>query len=178
MDASDGINLALGVLELALAAVALTYLVRFGLTYPWLAALAAFFGLRGIDRIYAGATGGDSLGMALDIALIGIVVTLIVGLEKTATGLKSTERAAVARSGEYERALADYQRLARHRLANPITAVRGSIQTLKEMPDLDPEERQQLLEAADEQAQRLEQIALDPEPEHPEERGLEPRPRL
>jgi signal transduction histidine kinase len=82
------------------------------------------------------------------------------------------------RSEEYARALADYRRLARHRLATPITAIRGSLATLRDIPDLDEATQRELLAAAEEQAERLQQVALDPEIAAAEERGLRPTPEV
>jgi signal transduction histidine kinase len=177
-DAADVVNVVLGSVEIALALVVLRHLGRLGRAFPWLAALMAFFVLRGVDRIYAGLTDSERLGVAVDAVLVVVVLLLLFGIDKTVRALKAAQHEASFRREEYARALADYKRLARHRLANPITAIRGSISTLKDMPDLDPETQRQLLEAAEGEARRLEQVALDPDALSDEERMLRPRPDL
>ena len=86
--------------------------------------------------------------------------------------------AARYREQEYERALADYRRLARHRLANPLTAIRGGVSALRTLPDLDDERRAELLAMIEREALRLEHIALDPATRTPEESTLHPQPRV
>ena len=82
---------------------------------------------------------------------------------------------AAARASEYERALADYRRLARHRLANPLAVVRGGVTTLREL-ELEPAQRDEILRTVEEAALDLERVALDPQPRSPEEGDLRPRP--
>ena len=134
--------------------------------------------MRNLNGIYAGVAESDQFGVATDVVLVAVVVLLIAELGRTAGALKATHDAAALRQEEYDRALKDYRRLARHRLANPLTAIRGSIATLRELPDLDDETRARLLEAMADEASRLEHIALDPEVLGEEERGLDPQPRL
>lgn len=177
-DAADVVNLVLGSVEVALAVVVLRHLARVGRAFPWLAALMAFFVLRGIDRIYAGLTESERLGIVVDAVLVVVVFLLLFGIDKTVNALKAAQDEATYRREEYARALADYKRLARHRLANPITAIQGSISTLKDMPDLDEETRRALLDAAEGEARRLQAVALDPDVLSDEERMLEPRPNV
>ncbi len=178
MDGNDVVNLVLGLLELTLALVVAVYLGRVGRTFPWLALLIVFFLLRGSERIYAAFAESDRFGILTDIVLISVVVMLIAGLGRTSRALKATHDDAALRQEEYDRALSDYRTLARHRLANPITAIRGSIVTLRELPDLDAATQRTLLAAIDEEAERLERIALDPQIASAEERGLDPRPNV
>jgi signal transduction histidine kinase len=176
IDFDDGLNIVIGVLEVLLAAVVVRHIARFGRAFPWLMVLMAFFFVRGIDRIYAGISESDRLGWAVDVVALTCVVLLIVGIDKTVRALRASQDEAALRSEEYARALADYRRLARHRLANPLTAIKGSLATLRDMPELDPATQRELLAAAEEQAQRLEEVALDPEIAAAEERGLRPTP--
>jgi len=177
-DAANWINIAIGILQVVFALVVVRHIARFGRAFPWLMVLMAFFFVRGADRIYSGFTESERLGIAVDLVALACVVLLIFGIDKTVRALRASQDEAKLRSEEYERALADYRRLARHRLANPITAIRGSISTLRDIPDLDEETRRELLEAVDSQAQRLEQVALDPEVTSDEERTLRPTPDL
>lgn len=178
LDADSVVNLALGILEIVLALVVLRGLGRFGRALPWLSVLLLFFAIRGVDRIYAALSDSERLGLVVDLALVAVVVALILTIDRTAAAIKTTEDDARLRREEYERALADYHRLARHRLANPITAIRGSIATLRDLPDLDAETQRRLLDAVELEAARLERIALDPELRSAEERGLDPQPNV
>jgi signal transduction histidine kinase len=178
VDAYDVVNLVLAGLYIVLALVLARYVVRLGRLFPWLVLLVMLFLARAIDRVYGAFGDADRLGIVVDVALVAVLVALVLSFERTSGALKATHDQAALRRQEYERALVDYRRLARHRLANPIAAIRGSIATLRDLPDLDEATRLALLDAADEEARRLESIALDPRPSQPEERGLDPRPRL
>lgn len=177
IDVADAINIAIGILQVLFALVVMRHIARFGRAFPWLLVLIAFFFVRGTDRIYSGISESERLGIAVDLVALACVLLLILGIDKTVRALRASQDEAAFRSEEYERALADYRRLARHRLANPITAIRGSISTLRDL-DLDEETRRQLLETVDAEARRLEQVALDPEVASAEERTLRPTPNL
>ena len=178
IDASDAVNIAVGVLQVLFALVVARHIARFGRAFPWLLVLIAFFFVRGTDRIYSGISESERLGIAVDLVALACVVLLMLGIDKTVRALRASQDEAAFRSEEYERALADYRRLARHRLANPITAIRGSISTLRDLPDLDEATRRQLLETVDAEARRLEQVALDPDVASAEERTLRPTPNV
>jgi signal transduction histidine kinase len=178
VEAYDVVNFVLGGLYIVLALVLARYVVRLGRVFPWLVLLVVLFLVRGTDRVYGAITDAERLGILVDVALVAVLVALVLSFGRTSGALKATHDAAALREEEYERALGDFRRLARHRLANPIAAIRGSILTLRDLPDLDEETRRQLLDAVDEEARRLEKIALDPEPAGPEERGLDAQPRL
>jgi signal transduction histidine kinase len=177
-DVDDAVNLVLGVLYLVLATIVLRHIGRFGRAYPWLGALTFLFVFRGAERVYAAVSDNQRLGIVADMLLIFVVILLIFGIDKTVNALRSAQDEAAYRREEYARALVDYNRLARHRLANPIAAIRGSISTIRDMPELDGDTRRQLLDAADEEARRLEKVALDPDILSDEERTLRPRPEL
>ncbi|MBC7461955.1 MAG: hypothetical protein H7287_11385 [Thermoleophilia bacterium] len=86
-----------------------------------------------------------------------------------------TDRA--RRSAErYDAALSDYERLMRHRIANPLTVISGVATTLRDGPRVDLQQQQQLLDALMEQARVLEQVALEPFPLVPSEFGVQPWP--
>lgn len=75
---------------------------------------------------------------------------------------------------EYRRALRDYTQLMRHRLANPLTTIVSGIATLREMPDMDPSTRAELLEMMAGHAAELERVALYPVVMRTEESDLVP----
>jgi signal transduction histidine kinase len=176
--AHDVLTLALGLLQLVLAVVVLRHLGRFGRAFPWLAALMAFFAIRGGWRVYTVLADGGAEGLALatDLIAIGVLVLLIAGLGRTVRGLRLAQEGAEYRESEYARALGDYRALARHRLANPLAAILGGVATLQARPDLGPDDRARILEAVEGAAQTLERIALDPVVADPEERSLSPAP--
>ena len=99
-------------------------------------------------------------------------VTQIVGLESELHDVREPVRRAAA---EYRRALLDYTQLVRHRIANPLTAIKGGIETLLAR-ELAPATQRALLEAMLEMAEELAHVALHPEASRPEESGLAPSP--
>lgn len=173
------LSLVIGFLQLALALVVGRTLGVYMRTFPWLAALTVFFGLRGVVRIYGSFAGAmpETLAVPVDLLLIGALLLLILGVDHTARGLRLAENEALYREEEYERALTDYRRLARHRLANPLTAIQAGVTALKTLP-LEGAERSRILDAVEQESQRLLEIALEPEPARAEERSLDPKPRL
>jgi signal transduction histidine kinase len=179
MEPTALLSLVIGVLELALA-----LLVGFRLgghirAFPWLAALMVFFGLRAAMRIYGAfaARGAEELALPIDLVLIAALILLIVGIERTGRGLVLAENEALYREEEYRRALTDYRRLARHRLANPLSVIRGGVIALKSL-ELSEADRAQLLDSMEQECERLEHVALEPHPNGPEERWLKPVPDL
>jgi signal transduction histidine kinase len=176
----EPLSLVIGVLQLALAALAIPHLGRFGRAFPWLAALSAFFVVRGATRVADafGDTGSSALQLASDLLLVGMLVLLVAGLRRTVRGLKLAQEEAQVRKAEYGRALRDYNSLVRHRLANPITAIRGAVATLRDVPALESTQRDELLAMMEREARRLEEVALDPAVRSREERGLRPRPEV
>lgn len=95
------------------------------------------------------------------------------GLETTELRLREAE--AEWRAAEYERALREYTVLIRHRLATPLTAIRGAALTLSSRRDLPERERRALLDLIVEQGALLERLALDPVT-NAEEHELNPQP--
>jgi signal transduction histidine kinase len=177
MDRSALLSLVIGLLQLVLVAVAARQLGRYARAFPWLVALTAFFALRGAMRVYAAFAGSvpEAVTVPVDVLLIAALALLIVGLDRTARGLRLAENEALFREEEYARALADYRRLARHRLATPLTVLRSGTAALRSL-ELDTREREKVLEALEEASRKLEHVALEPEPSAPEERTLQPRP--
>jgi signal transduction histidine kinase len=180
MSTSDALAYGVGVLQLLLALIVARRLGRLGGAFPWLGALTAFFALRGLTRLAETSAGGrvEKLAVPVDALLVVALILLIAGLDRTIRGLMLAEDAARYRESEYERALSDYRRLARHRLANPLTAVRGGIAALQSLNGLDDGKRAELLEMVAREVARLEAVTLEPLTRSPEERGLRPRPSL
>jgi signal transduction histidine kinase len=170
---------AVGFLQIGLALVIGRRLGRLGRQFPWLAALTVFFALRGVTRLAETMAGRrvEAIAEPVDVLLVLALVLVIVGFDRTIRGLLLAQDAARYREQEYERALADYRRLARHRLANPLTAIRGGVAALRTL-ELDEERRDELLAMIEREALRLEHVALDPAPRAPEESTLQPSPRV
>lgn len=177
MTAAEWLDLALGSLQLLLAAVVLKHLRRFGRAFPWLVALMLFFALRGLQRLQSAFTDTtqEALGLVADGVLLAVLVLLLVGLRKTVRGLEFALDEADARMEAYGRALHDYRALARHRIANPVTVIRAGLTTLREL-EPSPAERAAILDAVEQAALELEHVDLEPVVLRPEERGLEPSP--
>jgi signal transduction histidine kinase len=177
----DALNLAIGSLEIVLAVVVARHVWRFRRGFPWLIALTAFFLLRGVDRVVVPVVGQEPavLDVLVDVLVLLILVLLVFAIKRLVHGLEFALDAAKFREREYRRALLDYRRLARHRIANPLTAIIGSVRALKELDVSDEKLRGELLATILGEAERLESISLDPdEALRPEERGLRPKPRL
>jgi signal transduction histidine kinase len=174
------LNFALALLELVLALIVLRHLGRFGRQFPWLAALMVFFFLRSADRFYVAVAGNEppAFSALVDAPALVLLVLLLFGVDRTVHGLEVMADNAALRESEYERALSDYRRLMRHRIANPLAAVRAGIQSLDDLGQLSEEEKHAVIEAIHEAVLRLQRVSLDPSPLSREERQLEGRPRL
>lgn len=174
------LNFMLATLETGLALIVLRHLGRFGRAFPWLAALMAFFFLRAADRFYVAFAGDEPLALSVLVDGLAVVLLglLLLGIHKMIRGLQAVEDEAALKEREYERALTDYRRLMRHRVANPLAALRGGIQSLRELPNLGREEQQTLIENIYEATRRLENVALDPRPLSGEEKPLDGRPQI
>jgi len=141
--------------------------------------LAAFFFLDGLvalnrpDPVFGYSPNLDAVLVVIDLA---VLVGLLVYVRRLVRGAMRTVDEAEWRAKEYERARRDYTTLLRHRIANPLMAIRGAAQTL-EAERGGESERRQLLEAIIEASEDLERISLEPERRSAEERGLDPAPR-
>jgi signal transduction histidine kinase len=174
------LNFAIAVLELVLALIVLRHLGRFGREFPWLVALMAFFFLRSADRFFVAIAGDEppAFSVLVDAPAIVLLALLLLGIERTVRSLEAMEDSAALRGAEYERALSDYRRLMRHRIANPLAAVRGGVHLLKDLGRLSEDDRRDVIDTLHEAVLRLENVSLDPSPISREERQLEARPRL
>lgn len=177
--ASHLFDLGIAILELSLGAVVLVHLWRFRRGFPWLIALTAFFVLRGVDRLAVGvfAWAPDVLGGLLDPLIVLVLVLLLFSIERIVRDLELAEDSARLREHEYERALVDYQRLARHRLATPVTAILLSARALLELGPENARLRDEAADILEQSVVRLEHVSLDPGSElAPDERTLSPSP--
>lgn len=177
----QALDVGIGTLELVLAAYVLARLWRFRRGFPWLIAPSGFFFLRGADRIAKGLFGDapSVLGYLIDPLILAVLVLLLFSIDRIVSGLAEAEDAAELREREYARALIDYRRLARHRLATPVTAILGAARYLYELDPQDEDVRAELVEMIGEAAARLERVSLDPHSElEADERSLRPAPSL
>jgi signal transduction histidine kinase len=170
----------IGAIELALAAMLAVTGLRLHRS-RWLVVFSIFFAVRGLDRVLVGLVGREpaTLGLAFDLALIGVLVTLFLTARHALVEVERTRAEARIREQEYQRAVRDYRRFARHRVATPVTAILGSAHALRELDELDEPTRVRLLDSILDEARRLQEVALDPDtPLAAEERTLQPAPRL
>lgn len=167
------LELALGVLYLGLVLAIARRARQLARAFPWLIVLTAFFALRSLERFLVVLDIPMSImPMLLHTASVLALLLLVVGTHRLADALRDSQEHAEHTGREYERALRDYTQLMRHRLANPLMAIRGGITTLQET-ELDEQARQQLLDMVNEQAKQLELVALHPEPVGDEEHELD-----
>jgi signal transduction histidine kinase len=171
----EALGIAVGLVEIALAIVVLRALGRFGRSFPWLLALIAFFLVRGLANLWtAFGYAHEVVTVTTDAFVLVTLVMLVVGLRSTIVRLRRAEDDATARAEDYRRALVDYRTLARHRIANAVTVIHGSAETLL-AHDVGDDLRDRLLHEIRSHAMELGQ-ALEPEVRAPEEEGLRPAP--
>lgn len=170
----------MGAVEIALSVVLVVQVRRARLSSAWLWALTAFFLLRGADRLLFGAAGVQAAGasLALDLALLAVLVLLLLGVDQTLRAARVAHEAAQYREREYARAIDDYRHLIRHRIANPIAAIVGSALTVRDVENLDEPRRLELLDSIVAEALRMVDMSTEPQTESPEELPLQPLPRL
>lgn len=167
------LSILIGAVHFAVAATLIGNVRRTAKMFPWVIALAAFFVIRGVDRIVHALHEPPALfGQLADIFVVATLLLLLFGLGRTISSLHASFQAADRQRQEYERALHDYRQLARHRVANPLAAIRGGIETLRDLDDLTTADRKGLIEMLHGQAVRLEQLSLDPHPAAPEEESF------
>jgi signal transduction histidine kinase len=178
--AREILSLLIAALDLTLALVVIRHFAVRGRAGVWSLALIAFFVVRALDRASLGALSRELflLGLLLDALVVVLVIVFIVGFDRMGGALKALLEQARHREAAYARALIDYRTLARHRLANPLTAILGSVQTLEQLPSLNGEIQRALLATIREQAQLLAGVALEPRPASEEERDLQPHPHV
>lgn len=139
-------------------------------------ALAGFLVLSGAAWLIEPALGHRShLVQLLNSAMTIALVLLSLRARVIVRALTDARRRASQGRREYERALRDYERLMAHRIANPLTVIAGTAQTLRDV-DLPAHERDELLGLIVDAAKRLEATSSRPAVESVEERDLRPAP--
>lgn len=146
------------------------------------AALLAFFALRAVARVNdAPQLHSESIttvNRVVDVLSIVLVVYLLTLTRRVVAAFRFQQDAAQSRADEYERALAHYTQVVRHRTMNPITIISGTLLTLRDGPQLDAQMRIELCDAALAAAHELHEVILEPERRDALEHELEARPRL
>jgi signal transduction histidine kinase len=146
--------------------------------------LAGFFVLRGMTRLATALGYTDSriaqldLGQLLDVLLIVALVAIMLTIERVLRGVADVEDSARMRADEYARAKRHYTQVVRHRMMNPIAAIRGSALTLRDAPRLEDSTRVELLDAIVGGCDQLEHVSLVPERRDELERDLDAVPRV
>lgn len=154
---------------------------RLGLGYPRLVVvLALFFGMWTIDRLVSPGTpiGYRPFVDALaDVAIIVLLAVLIRDASRLTNAIMSTVHEAEYRAVEYERAKRHYAQVVRHRIANPLTVIKGAALTL-EAGTVDAALRRELARAIVDSAALIEATSLAPEPAGREEHELDAMPHV
>lgn len=145
-------------------------------------ALGAFFGLRGVSRLFesrgVAIVADERIVTAIELLLVAALVWILATLEPVVRGLVAREDAARLRAEEYERARRHYTQVVRHRMMNPITTIKGGAQTLLIDHVVDPVTQVRILESIVEACDELEHVSLEPERRDDLERELDAVPNL
>lgn len=151
------------------------------------AALGGFFLLHGAVSLLMGIIGPQlhllprDAVMTTSLAFDGVATLMLVFVVARARGVtkrwQQTLSAATVQALEYERARREYEDLMRHRIANPLTVVRGAAETLL-AAELDPDTQEKLLHAIVDASHALEQVSARAESISSEERILDALPHL
>jgi signal transduction histidine kinase len=161
---------------LALGLVFLREIIAERRLIDWLTLGAAFCTVRALElAVGTFDIGPDQLSVALQAAALGVLLALVFGAGRMRQLLVARHEAAKRAEHQFGEALLQYTQLVRHRIANPLTAVIGGIQTLREL-ELSPNVKNELLDAMEDKARELENVALHPERVDVVEQGIGPQP--
>lgn len=117
--------------------------------------------------------------MGIAAAELCLLLAVFASLRSRLRASSHAARIASAEATEYRRARRDYRRLVRHRIANPLTTVRGAAQTLAARRGaISAAAEAALVQSIVEAAEELERVAVEPLVESAEELGLAPAPDL
>jgi signal transduction histidine kinase len=145
-------------------------------------ALGTYFLLRSVSRLIdvldpVATRRNLALDVGLDLMLATSLVVVLFTIEAVLRGLAAREDAARYRAAEYARARRHYTQVVRHRMMNPIQAIKGGAQTLQRTGHpVDPGVRDQLLQVIVDAASELETVSLVPERRDELERDLDAVP--
>ena len=177
MDLAAAFNIVIGAVWIVFGLALVRVRSHVRVADRWLLLGGLLCATRAFDRLVVTAAGVDAAPvlLVLEVVVLLVLVSLVVGATKIGRALERRIDEAEHAQNEYGRALLDYTQLVRHRIANPLTAVKGGIQTLLAI-DLAEPVRRNLLESMLVSATELERVALHPKRVSAEERDLRPTP--
>jgi signal transduction histidine kinase len=165
-------GLAAAALNLAVAVFVAVEASRRRIGFPRLVlVLVLFFAARAVERLTepeAPWPYNEEVDLFIDVGLIVLLVVLVMNVREFVLATTSAD--------EYTRARRHYEQIVRHRMMNPLTAIRGGAQTLLADDKLDRDVRHRLLTTILEASSTLEQISLRPERRGSEEHELDALP--
>jgi signal transduction histidine kinase len=171
-----------GVVELAVAVLVLLGVrTRLGRIAPIAWLIVSYFAIEALvsfNRIFTLHDPHGALSRAVILEIVGtvIIIALLANASRIVGAIAFVVDEARYRAAEYARARHDYTQVVRHRIANPLTVIKGAAQTL-DVGELDEQMRHALRLAIFEAAQQLEDISLEPIRLGDEEREFDPVPR-
>jgi signal transduction histidine kinase len=172
-----------GLVEAIMAFVLLTGVrARVGRLGPLAWLVAGYFLVEAgvsLNRSLVDSDFATSMERIILLELLGtvLIVLMLARASHIARAIAYTIDEARMRAREYERARRDYTQVVRHRIANPLTVIKGAAQTL-EAGELDEATRHDLRVAIIAAAEQLEAISLEPERAGDEEHELDAIPRV
>jgi signal transduction histidine kinase len=156
-----------GVVELAVAILILLGVrARLGRIAPFAWLIVSYFlieALVSFNRVFVLTDQQGTLARVVILEMVGSVIILLIlaYASRIAGAIAFVVDEARFRAAEYARARYDYTQVVRHRIANPLTIIKGASQTL-DIGELNEEMRHALRLAIYQAAQQLEEISLEP----------------
>jgi signal transduction histidine kinase len=167
-----------GLVELLMAAAVLVGVrARVGRVGPLAWLVATYFLLEAgvsFNRGLLDSDFGGAMSRVMVLELLGTVaiVLMLIRASQIGRAIAFTVDEARYRADEYARARRDYTQVVRHRIANPLTVIKGAAQTL-DGAAMDEATRHALRLSIISAAEQLEAISLEPTRGGPEERDLD-----
>ena len=165
-------GLAAAVLNLAVAVFVAVEAIRRRIGFARLVlVLVVFFAARAVERLTEPEAPwgyNEAIDLFVDVVLIVLLLAVVINVRRFVLATTSAD--------EYTRARRHYEQVVRHRMMNPLTAIRGGAQTLLADEQLDRDVRQRLLTTILEASETLEEISLRPERRGSEEHELDALP--
>jgi signal transduction histidine kinase len=171
-----------GIVELSIAVLILLGVrSRLGRVAPIAWLIVSYFTIEALvsfNRVFAVTDQAGTLSRVVILEIIGtvIVVFMLSNASRIVDAIAFTVDEARYRAAEYTRARYDYTQVVRHRIANPLTVIKGAAHTL-DIGELDEEVRHTLRRAIIDAAQQLEEISLEPTRQGKEEYEFDAIPR-